>query len=346
MNEPQSPAPDAAPDAAPEVPVAAGPLSEATPAPDAIAAAEAIPAEIAAIAVTPPPSPSGTPPGFRAGLAALVGRTNAGKSTLLNALVGRKISIVTPKPQTTRDTIHGIVHHPKGQVVFVDTPGFFHTRGTKLVQELHDRTREALSDVDVVLHLVDPTREPGPEDALVADALKAITVPRILCIGKSDSHERPHRRHWMGQALNYTTVLDVSGATGSGLAALVEKLILLVPEGEALYPASDTTNSTRDFQIAEIIREQVYLQASDEVPYRTKVSVDKVEVMPATKDRPERLGIDATVFTGDERYQRMLIGKGGARVKQIREFSRRELQRVLNQKVALSIDIHVDSSLL
>ena len=143
MNEPQSPAPDAAP----EVPVEAGPLSEATPAPDAIAAAEAIPAEIAAIAVTPPPSASGTPPGFRAGLAALVGRTNAGKSTLLNALVGRKISIVTPKPQTTRDTIHGIVHHPKGQVVFVDTPGFFHTRGTTLVQELHDRTREALSEI-------------------------------------------------------------------------------------------------------------------------------------------------------------------------------------------------------
>jgi GTP-binding protein Era len=327
VNEPQSPAPEGAPASA-----AAGgePVSPAV-SPVAVApAAQAAPV---------------TPPGFRAGMAVLVGRTNAGKSTLLNALVGRKVSIVTPKPQTTRDTIHGIVHHPKGQVVFVDTPGFFHTRGTRMVQELHDRTREALADVDVVLHLVDPTREPGPEDALVAEALKAVKSPRILCIGKSDAHERPHRRHWMGQAMAYQAVVDVSGATGSGLAALIEKLILLVPEGEPLYPPSDTTNSTRDFQISEIIREQVYLQASDEVPYRTKVSVDKVEVMPATRDRPERLGIDATVFAGDERYQRMLIGKGGARVKQIREFSRRELQRVLGQKVALSLDIHVDGSL-
>ncbi len=312
MNEPQSPSPEPIPAAAPAPTIAPAPV---------------------------------TPPGFRAGLAALVGRTNAGKSTLLNAIIGRKVSIVTPKPQTTRDAIHGIVHHPKGQVVFVDTPGFFHTRGSRLVEELHARTREALSDVDVILHLVDPSREPGPEDALVADAIQDLKTPKILCIGKADLRERPHRRCWIGNCDHYHSVIDVSGATGSGIAALVEKLIQLVPEGEPLYPPSDTTNTTRDFQIAEIIREQVYLQASDEVPYRTTVSIDKVEIMPAADGKPERLGIDATIFAGDERYQRMLIGRAGARVKQIREFSRRELQRVLGQKVALSIDILIDSSL-
>lgn len=293
----------------------------------------------------PQPAPEPAPTPFRAGLAALVGRTNAGKSTLLNALVGRKVSIVTPKPQTTRDAIHGIVHHPRGQVVFVDTPGFFHTRGTRLVQELHERTREALQDVDVILHLVDPTRDPGPEDDLVARAIASSTVPRILCIGKADANPRPHRRHWLAQASGYAATIDVSGTTGAGLPRLVDTLIQMVPESEPLYPPEDTTNTTRDFQIAEIIREQVYLQADAEVPYRTRVSIDKVEVMPQTPQRPERLGIDATVFTSDERYQRMLIGKGAARVKQIREFARRELQRALNQKVALSIDIRVDPSL-
>lgn len=293
----------------------------------------------------PPTPPLDLPPGFRTGLAALVGRTNAGKSTLLNTLIGRKISIVTPKPQTTRDALHGIIHHPRGQIVFVDTPGFFHTRGTRLVKQLHDRTREALSDVDVVLHLVDPSRAPGPEDTLVAQALAEISKPRILCLGKADLRERPHRPHWLSLAPSYQHTLDVSGTTGTSLPELVDLIIEFLPEAPPLYPPSDTTNSTRDFQISEIIREQVYLQAEDEVPYRSSVNIDRVEIMPASATHPERLGIDATVFVSDERYQRMLIGRGAKRVKQIREFSRRELQRILGRKVALSIDIHVDPSL-
>lgn len=299
-----------------------------------------------------PPTTPGTPstpatpkPPYRAGLVALVGRTNAGKSTLLNALVGSKVSIVTPKPQTTRDAIHGIVHRPHGQIVFVDTPGFFHTRKSRLVSELHERTREALTDVDVVVHLVDPTRAPGPEDALVATALAEIGKPRLLCLGKADAPERPHRRHWREQGAAYTAVLEVSGLTRAGLPELVERLIQLLPESEPLYPETDRTNASRDFQIAEIIREQVYLQASDELPYRTRVSVDKVETMPATETHPERLGIDATVFASDDRYQRMLIGRGGQRVKQMREFARRQLQRVLGTKVALSLDVRVDRAL-
>jgi len=292
-----------------------------------------------------PTPPAEVPPGFRTGLAALVGRTNAGKSTLLNALIGRKISIVTPKPQTTRDAIHGIIHHPRGQIVFVDTPGFFHTRGARLVEQLHERTRDALSDIDVVLHLVDPSRAPGPEDTLVANALAEVPKPRILCLGKADLRERPHRSHWLAHAAAYQQVLDVSGTTGKGLPELVSLIIDLLPEAPPLYPPSDTTNSTRDFQIAEVIREQVYLQAEDEVPYRSSVNIDRVEIMPAAGTQPERLGIDATVFVSDERYQRMLIGRGAKRVKQIREFSRREIQRLLGRKVALSIDIHVDPSL-
>lgn len=283
-------------------------------------------------------------PGFRAGLVALVGRTNAGKSTLLNRLVGQKVSIVTPKPQTTRQPVHGIVHRPGAQVVFVDTPGFFRTRRTALVDTLHGRVIEAVSDVDVVVHLADPTREPGPEDDLVTEALAAVATPQVLCLGKADM-PGPHRADWMRRAGAYTRVVSVSGVTGEGTDELLEVLEGLLPESDPLYPVEDVTNAARDFRIAEVIREQVYLQAEDEVPYRTAVTVDRVEVMPAAGDVPERLGVDATVFASEERYQRMLIGRGGARVKQLREFSRRELQRVLGTRVALSLDIRVDAKL-
>ena len=149
----------------------------------------------------PEPSPA-TPPGFRVGLVAIVGRTNAGKSTLLNRLVGRKISIVTPKPQTTRETLHGVVNRPEGQIVFVDTPGFFQTHASALVDQLHSRAREAAQDLDVLVHLVDPTRAPGPEDAMVSDLVKSVRAPRLLCLGKSDAEIRPHAAYWRAQAAN------------------------------------------------------------------------------------------------------------------------------------------------
>ena len=294
--------------------------------------------------MTSEPSELPETPAFRAGLVALVGRTNAGKSTLLNRLVGQKVSIVTPKPQTTRHPVHGVVNLPGAQVVFVDTPGFFQTHRSRLVDTLHERAREALSDVDVVVHLADATRPPGPEDEMVMEALEGVGRPRVLALGKCDV-PRPFRDAWRPHGGLYQRVLDVSGATGEGTEELVRLLAAMLPVSEPLYPVEEVTNATRDFRIAEAIREQVYQQAGDEVPYRTMVVVDRVEVMPATATSPERLGIDATILASQDRYQRMLIGRGGARVKQLREFSRRELQRVLGRKVALSLDIRVDGKL-
>src|SRR5690606_24302402 len=140
---------------------------------------------------------------FRTGMVTLLGRTNVGKSTLLNALVDAKISIVTPRPQTTRHAIHGIVHRPEGQIVFVDTPGFFRTHRSRLVDKLHVRARSALSDVDAVVHVVDPTRAPGEEDEMVRHALEAVRCPRVLCINKVDARRRPHMEEWRGTAGSY-----------------------------------------------------------------------------------------------------------------------------------------------
>ncbi len=292
---------------------------------------------------SPPVAAPATPPGFRVGLAAIVGRTNAGKSTLLNRLVGQKVSIVSPKPQTTRDALHGVVNRPEGQIVFVDTPGFFQTHASALVDELHSRARDAISDLEVVVHLVDPTRAPGPEDAMVQALVDTVRVPRLLCLGKSDVPGRPYADAWRAGATGYAAILDVSGITGAGVPELVEAILGHLPFGEPLYPPGELTNSNRQYQIGELIREQIYIQMQDEIPYRTQVAVDLVkEEPPAKPGEPARLLIHATVLAATERLQRMLIGVGAKRVKQLRQFSRRELQRQLGMPVTLELDILVD----
>jgi GTP-binding protein Era len=290
--------------------------------------------------------PAPTPSGFRTGLAALVGRTNAGKSTLLNQLVGHKVSIVTPKPQTTRDALHGVVHRPGGQIVFVDTPGFFQTHASALVDELHSRAREAVEDLDVLIHLVDPTREPGPEDAMVQELVAHSNVPKLLCLGKSDVEPRPHVEHWRRQATGYVDILEVSGKTGAGVPELIESILQRLPVGEALYPEGEFTNSNRTFQITELIREQVYLQMQDEVPYRTLISVDRTdELPPKAPGEPVGLAVFATIFAPTDRLQRMLIGVGAKRIQQIRQFAKRELRRRLGCPIELEIDVLVDRGL-
>lgn len=281
---------------------------------------------------------------FRAGLVALIGRTNVGKSTLLNALVGRKISIVTPKPQTTRHPVQGIVHRPGGQVVLVDTPGFFKTRASRLVDELHGRARDALEGIDAVVHVVDPSREPGAEDLQVCEVLQAVSVPRILCLNKADLRRRPALESWRNRAAEYAAVVETSGRTGFGLDTLVTELLSRLPVHPPLYPEDQVTNAHRDFEIAELIREQVYLQTGEEVPYRTVIELDSVE--PAvTRDGQPFLNIKAAILTPHDRYQRMLIGVGARKIRDIGTAARHELESRLGQKVFLDLDVLVDKSI-
>ena len=139
-------------------------------------------------------------PQRQSGFAVLVGRTNAGKSTLLNALVGTKIAIVTPKPQTTRDTYHGIVTRPAGQIVFVDTPGIFQTQPSRLVTNLHHKVRDAIEGIDVIVHVADPTRSIGVEDQRVTSLVEHVPHPRILVLNKLDQSNRPFRESWLERA--------------------------------------------------------------------------------------------------------------------------------------------------
>jgi GTP-binding protein Era len=285
--------------------------------------------------------PTSTPAPFRSGLAVLIGRTNAGKSTLINSLVGAQVSIVTPRPQTTRHPIHGIVHRPGGQVVFVDSPGFFKTHKSSLVDTLHQRAQESLKGIDVVVHVVDPTRDSGAENDMVNAILARVQQPRILCLSKLDIPERPFRDAWMRVASEYAAVVEVSGITGEGTSQLVDLLLERMPEGPELYPAGQTTNTTIDFQAAELIREKVYLYTGEEVPYRTQVELDSIEEKPG-KDGIPVVHVNAAIITPNERYQRMLIGTGARKIRQIRLAAQRALRDRFEKKVALELDVIID----
>jgi len=293
---------------------------------------------------------------FKSGLAVLVGRTNVGKSTLLNALVGTKIAIVTPKPQTTRDTIHGIVHRPEGQIVFVDTPGIFKTQPSKLVSNLHHKVRDALEGIDVIVHVVDPTRAIGLEDNMVNDIVDHVAQPRILCLNKLDLPNRYYRESWLERAQGgssssggtgvpacgrYASVVEVSALTGKNVELIIQAIFRHLPVGPPQYPDGQVTNATNEFWIAEVIREKLYLQTSQEVPYTATVQVEQVEDRKDKQGKP-LLYIKAAILTTDERYQRMLIGQGARKIKNIGSAARHELEVAINRKVFLDLAVLVD----
>ncbi|MBU1916337.1 GTPase Era, partial [Patescibacteria group bacterium] len=211
----------------------------------------------------------------KSGLAVLVGRSNVGKSTLLNALIGTKVAITTPKPQTTRHALQGVIHDPRGQVVIVDTPGIFTQVPDNLTAKLNEIVRQSLKGIDVVVYVVDPTRHVGDEEKIVHGLVSAAPCPKILVINKSDTRG-PYADEYRAWSDEFDTVLEISATKGHNLKALHEKLIELMPVGEELYPAELLTNQNRKFRIAELIREKVFLRLHDEVPYSTTVEVDEV----------------------------------------------------------------------
>ena len=280
-------------------------------------------------------------PGFKSGLAVLVGRTNVGKSTLLNALVGTKVAIVTPKPQTTRDTYHGIVHRPEGQIVFVDTPGLFKTQPSRLVQNLHHKVRDAMEGIDVIVHVVDPTRAIGAEDQRVNDLVDHSILPKVLVLNKLDRPERYYRETWLERGPKYVAVVELSALTGQNVDLLIKAILRHLPIGPAQYPEGQLTNVTNEFWIGELIREKLYLQTNQEVPYTASVHVEQVE------DRKDKQGkplvyIKAVVLTIDDRHQRMLIGQHAKKIKEIGSAARKELEVAMNKKVFLDLSVLID----
>ncbi|MFC1639016.1 GTPase Era [Patescibacteria group bacterium] len=273
---------------------------------------------------------------MKSGFAVLVGRSNVGKSTLLNALVGTKVAITTPKPQTTRHAIQGVIHDPRGQAVIVDTPGVFSRIPDELTSKLNDKAKQSLKDIDLVLYVVDPTRHVGDEEQIVRRMVMAADCPKVMVMNKSDLKGR-FKHEFEAWEADFDAVIEVSASKGHNLNALKDAVFEYLPEGEPLYPDDMLTNLDREFRISELIREKAFLALEEEVPYSVTAEVDEI----SERDNG-MLYIAARLITNAPRYKRMIVGGGGKTIKRIGQSVRKELELVTDRKVFLDLQVEVD----
>lgn len=266
----------------------------------------------------------------------LLGRSNVGKSTLINSLIGTKVAITTPKPQTTRDTIQGVLNDPRGQAVFIDTPGIFTQVPDNLTEKLNEKARESLAGIDVIVYVVDPTRHVGDEEEIVHRMILTAKVPKILVLNKSDKNGR-YKEEYLAWRHEFDTVIEISALSGGNMKALVDAVFTHLPEGEQLYPPEILSDRDAKFRMQELIREKVFLRMDEEVPYSTAV-----EVLEMAERENGTLYVRADVLTSDNRYKRMLIGAGGQRIKRIGQSVRKELELVMRRKVFVDLDVVVE----
>jgi GTPase len=274
----------------------------------------------------------------KAGLVALVGRPNVGKSTLLNALLGRKLAIISDKPQTTRSVVRGVLQRPEGQAVLVDTPGL-HKPRTLLGQRLNDLVRGTLAEVDLVCLLVDAAAGVGAGDRFLAAEVARVATTTLCVVNKADAASRAKLVAALQAAAglgDWAEVVPVSARTGRQLDLLVELVFAHLPEGRPLYPDGHLTDEPERHLVAELIREQALAMVRDELPHSVAVLVDELEPSP---DNPEVLVVRATLFVERASQKPIVLGRGGAVVREIGTRARAELEALLGTRVYL--DLHV-----
>jgi GTPase len=274
----------------------------------------------------------------KAGLVALVGRPNVGKSTLLNALLGRKLAIMSDKPQTTRSVVRGVLHRPEGQAVLVDTPGL-HKPRTLLGQRLNDLVRGTLAEVDLVCVLVDAAAGVGGGDRFLAAEVAKVATPAFCVVNKMDAAPRPRMVAALqaaGELADWAEVVPVSARTGEQLDLLVELLFRHLPEGRPLYPEGHVSDEPEQHLVAELIREQALARVRDELPHSVAVLVEEMGPDP---EREDLLVVRATLFVERASQKPIVLGRRGAVLKEIGTRARAELEALLGAHVYL--DLHV-----
>jgi len=282
------------------------------------------------------PTWDGAVPGFHSGFVSILGRPNAGKSTLLNTLVGTKVSIVADKPQTTRTTIQGVVTTEKAQIVFADTPGI-HRADSTINKRMMDTLRAALNDRDLLVFVADATLEVTARDAEAVDLLKKTKTPVILALNKIDLVKNKSRL--LAQLERYRSLHDfaeyvpVSAQTGENLDKLRDLIVARLPEGPAYFPTDHITDQPERFFAAELVREKILLETRQEVPHAIAVMVDKWE------ETPRLIRVFATVYVEKEGQKGIIIGAGGAMLKHVGTLARQEMERFFAKKIYL--DLHV-----
>lgn len=291
------------------------------------------------------PSPQAPQPRMgKCGFVALAGRPNAGKSTLLNALVGTKVAITSPKPQTTRYLIHGIVHRREGQAVLVDTPGVFIKVSNKLTERVNQKLNEALEGIDLVVHVADPTRASGPEEKAVEQLILKVPKPKLLAINKMDLADKPFLEECRALAPRYDAVVELSAWTGKGVPALVDEIFKRLPTGPLYFDQYQVTDMPNEQWMSELIREKVFLMMGAELPYHCTVEIEEItDRARHRKNEPATLYVKANIVTTSDRYRPMLLGEGGRRIRSIGQAARKELEVAMNRKVFLELFVKVDA---
>jgi GTP-binding protein Era len=273
----------------------------------------------------------------RAGFVAIVGRPNAGKSTLLNRFVGQKVAIVTSKPQTTRNRIQGIVTQPRGQVVFIDTPGV-HEADSALNRQMMREVAAALEGIDVLLLMVDAIRALPHEDALLLEKAKRFEGKTILALNKIDRIPKPKLLPLMdafSKAFPFAALMPISALRGDGCEELLEEVFKNLPEGEPFFPEDQITDQPERFLASEIIREKAIQLTYHEVPHALAVIVDKFE------ETPKILRIEVTMHVERDSQKKILIGHKGDMLKRIGTQARKELESLLGTKIYLGLFVKV-----
>ena len=284
--------------------------------------------------------PEELPPGHRSGFVAVVGRPNVGKSTLINRLLGQKVAIVSPRPQTTRNRLLGILTREDAQVILVDTPGL-HAPQHRLGEIMVEVAETALPDADVVLWVVDLSVDPTEEDRLVASRLAALAsdIPLVLALNKADllaGEAFPGRVDAYRSLAPRAQAVQVSALHGEGLQQLVEAVIGGLPEGPRYYPAEQVTDQQERFMAAELVREQVLLHLRQEVPHAIAVAVNEF------KERRDNLTyISATIYVERETQKGIVLGRDGQMLKRIGQSARRSIEELLGTRVYLDLWVKV-----
>lgn len=275
---------------------------------------------------------------FKSGFVAIVGRPNAGKSTLVNTLVGQKVSIVSPKPQTTRNRVQGILNRDSAQIVLIDTPGI-HKPASALNRMMMDEVQHALDGLDVLSLIVDATVEFGAGDRFSIEWVRRFRGPVFLLLNKVDRVKKPALLPLIARyqrAFDFSEIFPISARTGEGCADLTDAWLRQLPEAEAYFPPDQFTDQPERFLAGEIIREKAILETREEIPHALAVIIDTFE------ETPRMIRIRASICVEREGQKGILIGKSGERIKLIGTFARKELEQVLGAKVFLETFVRVE----
>ncbi|MFB0518545.1 MAG: GTPase Era [Acidobacteriota bacterium] len=276
---------------------------------------------------------------FKSGFVSIVGRTNVGKSTLLNSYVGEKVAIISDKPQTTRWRIQGVKTYPAGQIVFIDTPGI-HKPKYKLSQRMVKLSLQSLKDVDLILIMVDASQSFGKGDQFVIDQLQKIRTPVFLLLNKIDLIKKENLLPLIDtyQSLYpFAEIIPISALKGDNLDRLRDKILEYLPPGAAYFPPDQLTDQSERLVVAELIREKILSHTREELPYSTTVRVDSFE----TDEEKKLIRIKAIIYVDRKSQKGIIIGKDGSLLKRIGTQARQDIEKILNSRVFLQLWVKV-----